>query len=138
MSVCPSEISSMQQPIAQAHGNVLVLGLGLGYYPLMISEKKEVSTITIIEIQPEIIQLFKEHLLPQFPHKDKIRIITADAFRYLSSVSTGDYDFCFADIWENQIDGAKCYVHIKEEEKRLVGTEFSYWIEDSIRWQLNE
>ena len=47
VSVCPSEISSMQTQIRQAHGRVLVLGLGLGYYPYIVSGKENVSEITI-------------------------------------------------------------------------------------------
>ena len=48
VSVCPSEISSMQTQIRQAHGRVLVLGLGLGYYPYIVSGKENVSEITIV------------------------------------------------------------------------------------------
>ena len=37
VSVCPSEIYSMAPDIPDATGRVLVLGLGLGYYPFRIS-----------------------------------------------------------------------------------------------------
>ncbi|MBS6474903.1 MAG: hypothetical protein KH354_02825 [Clostridiales bacterium] len=133
MSVCPSEIFSMREPIAKAHGRVLVLGLGLGYYPFMILQKESVQSITIIERQPEIISLFCEHLLPQFGKKTDLHIIQADALEYLASVRNGQFDFCFADIWENQFDGAEAYLRIKRFEGRLPETEFAYWIEDSIR-----
>ena len=132
MSVCPSEIFSMRAPIAKAHGRTLVLGLGLGYYPFMILQKESVQNVTIIERQPEIISLFCEYLLPQFGRKTDIHIIRADALEYLASVQNGQFDFCFADIWENQFDGAEAYLRIKRFEGKLNDTEFAYWIEASI------
>ncbi len=66
VSVCPSEMNSMSREIGQAYGRTLVLGLGLGYYPFMISKKSEVASITIIEKQPEIIDIFQTYLLPHF------------------------------------------------------------------------
>ncbi len=132
VSVCPSEISSMQDQISRAHGRVLVLGLGIGYYPYIVSEKENVDEITIVERQPEIIELFKKNILPQFAKGGKIRIVQSDAYEYLDSVQIGRYDFCFADIWEGQMDGVIEYLRIKEYEEKLPGTEFTYWIEEQI------
>lgn len=132
VSVCPSEISSMKDQIASAHGNVLVLGLGLGYYPYLVSRSEKAEKITIIERCPEIIELFETHILPQFEHREKITVIHSDAYDYLESLHGGEYDFCFADIWEGQADGAPAYLKIKAHEKRLTGTEFTYWIEKQI------
>lgn len=138
MSVCPSEINSMRRHIAKAHGRVLVLGLGLGYYPYMISRKPEVESIDIVELQPEIINLFQKHILPQFEHRDKIRIIEADAFSYVGGLSGDEYDFCFADIWQNEIDGAWAYRKLRDSEEQLEKIEFAYWIEDAIRWYIEQ
>lgn len=137
MSACPSEISSMQSQMKEARGKVLVLGLGIGYYPFVVSEKDEVESVTIIEICPEIITLFRENILPYFAHPEKITIVEADAFEFLKDVKEGDYDTCFADIWEGQEDGAACYVKIKPFEEKLKKTKFSYWIEEEIKWYLS-
>jgi hypothetical protein len=136
MSVCPSEINSMREQMAAAHGRVLVLGLGLGYYPFIVSRRDDVSEITIIERQPEIIRIFEDYILPHFPHKNKIKVVEADAFDYLAGVSDGEFDFCFADIWEGQQDGAEAYVKIKKFDEALSHTEFTYWIEKEIKWYL--
>ncbi len=138
VSVCPSEISSMTPDLEPARGKVLVLGLGLGYYPFCVSEKKSVQTVTVVEKNPEIIRLFQEEILPQCPHKEKIRICQADAFSFLERVQPGDYDFCYADIWEGWEDGARAYKKIFPHEKRLVGTQFCYWIKEEILWYLEE
>ena len=138
MSVCPSEINSMRRQIDAAHGKVLVLGLGLGYYPFMISRKNSVEEIVIVELQKTIVDIFNTHILPHFEHKSKIKVITADAVEYLDGVNDGDYDFCFADIWEGAVDGAEAYLKIRPHEKRLPRTEFTYWIEDQIKAYLDE
>ena len=136
VSVCPSEINSMGPDVEKARGRVLVLGLGLGWYPFMISLRQEVREIVIVERQEEILRLFRDHLLPQFPKKEKLRLVKADAFDYLPRVAPGEFDFCYADIWESQVDGAECCRRIFPHERRLAGTEFAYWIGDAIRWQL--
>lgn len=136
MSVCPSEINSMKPQMAAAHGNVLVLGLGLGYYPLVISKRDNVEAVTIVERQSEIIRIFEDYILPQFSHAHKIKIVEADAYDYLDGVRDGDFDFCFADIWEGQRDGASAYVKIKKYDDAMPNTEFTYWIEKEIKWYL--
>lgn len=55
--------------------------------------------MTIIEKETEIIDLFNSYILPQFAHKDKITVIQADAFEYMSTLDDGQFDYCFADIW---------------------------------------
>lgn len=136
VSVCPSEINSMGLDIDKANGRCLVLGLGLGYYPYMISLSDKVKSITVVEINEKIIDLFKTYILPQFEHKDKIKIVHADALEYMKQVERDEYDFCYADIWEGQEDGAIAYSQIKPHEKRLPYTRFAYWIEKEIRWYL--
>lgn len=134
VSICPSEVYSMTPDVEPAHGRVLVLGLGLGYYPFHAAQKKDVEQITVIERSPEILQLFREEILPHFPHKEKIRLVQADAFSYLNEVENGAFDFCYADIWEGWEDGAVCYDRILPHEKRLFDCEFRYWIRDEIQF----
>lgn len=134
VSVCPSEIFSMTPDTEPARGNCLVLGLGLGYYPFLISAKKEVDHVTIIEKSPEIIELFEKEILPHFPQKEKISVVQDDAFHYLSDTENGKFDFCYADIWEGWADGAEAVEKIEPYEKKLYETEFRYWIKKEIDW----
>ena len=133
MSVCPSEILSMQADIAAARGNVLVLGLGLGYYPFMISGRPEVEDITVVERSPEIVKLFEEHLLPQFPFGFKIETAECDAYDYLDAAEPGEFDFVYCDLWMGAADGAEHYRRLKEYETKLPGTRFRYWIEPQLK-----
>ena len=66
VSVCPSEINSMGPDVDKAEGRCLVLGLGLGYYPYLISNSDKVKSVTIVEISEKIIILFEKYILPQF------------------------------------------------------------------------
>ena len=132
MSNTPNETLTMQSSIEKSHGKVITFGLGLGYYPFMCSLKDNVESITIIEYDENIINLFKKHLLPLFPNKEKINIIHADAFEYLKENNINEiFDFAFMDIWHDGEDGLPLYIHFKkfEENKRC---KIEYWLEDSI------
>ncbi|HZW50214.1 MAG TPA: hypothetical protein VFF80_08835, partial [Bacillota bacterium] len=49
MTITPNEIETMQPVIDAAKGKVITFGLGLGYFPYMISEKLEVTSVTVVE-----------------------------------------------------------------------------------------
>ena len=152
MSVCPSEMNTLREPLEDARAflrqrkdsRVLVLGLGLGYYPFLISLEDSVKEIVIVEYSREIIDLFEKYLLPRFPYPGKIRIVQDDAFDYLRRVQPGEFDYVFSDTWESQFDGAKDYLRIKRQEARLnpenaePRTGFGYWIEPQIRAYLKD
>lgn len=89
MSVVLSEIESMKEPLERAAGKVITYGLGLGYYTFMASEKEDVESVTVVELNPHMISLFKKKLLPHFPHKEKVHIIEGDALVYIKSRKTG-------------------------------------------------
>lgn len=130
MSVIPHEINTMKQPIANAHGRVLVLGLGMGYYLFNIANKKEVTSIDVIESDPSIINLFNKYLLNKMPHFEKINIKLGDGIKFLETPN--NYDYAFVDIWHNVGDGENLYLKCKKLEKYHKSTAFDYWIEKSI------
>lgn len=133
MSITPNEIETMKEAVERGFGKVLTFGLGLGYYAYMASQKNNVESITIIENNQDVIELFKSHVLPQFPNAHKIKIIKADAFEYVEKhMTNGKYDFVFADLWHDVSDGIEMYLKMKEYEKQNPDTVFTYWIEKSI------
>lgn len=132
MSNTPNETLTMKESIKNSYGKVITFGLGLGYYPFMCSLKEDVESITIIEFDKNIIDLFKKHLLPLFPNKEKINIIHADAFNYLKENNINElFDFAFIDIWHDGIDGLPLYIHFKKYEENK-HCKIEYWLEDSI------
>ncbi|MBO7121469.1 MAG: hypothetical protein J6V79_03670 [Bacilli bacterium] len=130
MSVTPHEINTMKEPIKKAKGRVVTLGLGLGYFAYMVHLKDEVSHVTIIEKDPRVIKLFKENILPFFPHKEKIEIIEGDATKYMNDAIP--FDYLFADLWHFAIDGLPFYLKLNKFEKKYPSSIFDYWIEPSI------
>ena len=130
MNITPNEIETMKSSIDKVEGDVIVFGLGLGYFAFMASNKKEVNKVTIIENNPTIIKLFKDNLLDYFPHKEKITIKEDDAFNYLNKKL--DYDYAFVDLWHNPSDGIKTYLRFKESEKKNKSTTYLYWLESSF------
>ena len=138
MAVKPNEIETMKMPLQKVSGRVLTLGLGLGYFTYMASLKEDVSDVTVVEHDPQVISLLKKYLLPQFLHPEKVRIVEGDAFDILSSLNPEDYDWVFMDIWHDAQDGLPLYLRAKPLEKP--GVNYLYWVEETLlsayRWQL--
>ncbi len=143
MAIKPNEIETMKHPIKKAEGRVLVYGLGIGYFAYMVSRKQEVDSVTIVERDQNVINLFKRHILPQFPNKSKINIVKSDAFDYAKSeMKNGNYNYVFTDLWHDVSDGVDLYVKMKKYEGTCPNSHFEYWIEksllSSIRWRIFE
>lgn len=135
MLITPNEIETMESVISDSYGNVLTYGLGLGYFPYMVSLKENVFSITIIEKDIEVINMFKKYILPQFEYKDKIKIINCDAFDYEKNHKE-KYDFVFVDIWHDPSDGIDLYLKFKKLERE--GITYNYWIEKTIKCYISE
>ena len=125
MSLNPNEIETMKPYINKAKGNVLVLGLGMGYVPFMMALKPEVKNITIIEKDPEIIGLFNSLILPSFKNKEKIKIVEDDAINFVKKNNKVDY--IFADLWHSPEDGLSLFVQLKRINKNI-----DCWLEESM------
>ncbi len=130
MSVTPHEINTMKKSVADAYAHVVTLGLGLGYYAFMVSNKDSVSKVSIVEKNHKIIDIFRKEILPFFPHPEKIEIIEGDAYSFLDSSFEGDY--LFADLWHMPEDGLPMYTKMLPFEEKHPATHFSYWIERSM------
>lgn len=131
MSITPNEIFTMYNAINESYGKVLTLGLGMGYFAYMASLRDNVESVTIVEKNQNIIDLFNNEILPQFEHKKKINIIKIDAFDFIKNLPDGKYDYCFADIWKSPED-VKTYLKLKHLCSRFKIMDINYWIEESL------
>lgn len=134
MLITPNEINTMKDPIEESFGDVLTYGLGIGYFPYMVSLKDNVKSITIVEKDKSVIELFERYILPQFEFKDKIKIICDDAIEYAKRQIK--YDYIFVDIWHDPSDAINLYKEFKTLERE--DTKYSYWIEKTIKYYLDE
>ncbi len=130
MNITPNEIETMSKAIKEVHGEVIVFGLGLGYFAYMASNRNEIKHITVIENDQKIIDMFNKYLFPNFINKEKIVIIKDDAFHYLDKELKVDY--AFVDLWHSPEDGVETFLKFKKSESHSPNTKFFYWLESSF------
>lgn len=94
MSNTPMELDTNAEFVTNAHGDVLIAGLGIGLIVLPIQDKTDVQTITIVEKHIEVIQLVQN----QLPLNSKVKIILQDIFDdpFEKHVK---FDCIYFDIW---------------------------------------
>ena len=80
--------------IRAMRGDVLIAGLGLGFMILPTLEKREVSAVTVIENNADVIKL----IAPQIT-TEKLQVIHADARTF--EPQKRSYDCVYLDIWAN-------------------------------------
>lgn len=78
--------------VRNAHGKVLIGGLGIGLILLAIQDKPEVEKIVVVEKHHEVIDLIKD----QLPLNNKVEIVNADVWEY---ESTEKFNTIYMDIW---------------------------------------
>lgn len=135
MTVTPNEINTISPAVQESRGRVLTYGLGLGYYAFHCLLKNEVESVTVVERNPALIDVFAKHLLPFFPRKDSLRIVQADAFDYAANVMPGEgFDTVFTDLWHDVADGIPLYQRMKALE--TPGPRYLYWIERTLKFYM--
>ena len=133
MMVTPNEVETIRPAVNAARGKVVTFGLGLGYFAYMVSEKPEVSQVTVVEKDPSVIRLFNHYILPQFGHPEKVTIVEEDAFRWAEKVLPREnYDYAYADTWHDAQDGVPMYCRMKRLELLSPQTRFDYWVEETL------
>ena len=80
-----------------AHGDILVAGLGLGMINQSLMENPKVNSITIIEKYQEVIDLVWEHC----PKNEKIRLIRADIYNWKPDKN---FDIGWFDSWVGECE----------------------------------
>ena len=78
--------------VRNAHGNVLIGGLGIGLILLAIQDKPEVEKIVVVEKHREVIDLVKD----QLPLNEKVEVVNADVWEY---VPAEKFNTIYMDIW---------------------------------------
>lgn len=137
MTVTPHEIRTTFPAVKASFGNVLTYGLGLGYFTYMASLKENVQKVTVVEKDTRVIELFNTYILPQFPFRNKVRIINTDAFEFArTGVKNEFFDFIFADTWHDPSDGVEMYQKFKACEKYSPQSKYMYWIENTLKYYM--
>lgn len=132
MTVTPNEINTILPAVAQSRGKVLTYGLGLGYYAFHCLLKADVESVTVVERNSAVIDMFRRHLLPFFPRQDALHIVQADAFDYAANVMPHEgFGTVFTDLWHDVADGLPLHQQMKALE--VPGPRYLYWIEQTLK-----
>lgn len=130
MSPAVSEIMSMDVGIQKGHGKCMTMGLGIGVLPYLWLQKDEVESVTIVEFNKDVIDLFTRYIQPQFNTTKKIEVIHGNAIDYYNEEFLNQFDYVYVDFWESNEDGLEAYTKLMEKKVNLPHIDF--WIEDSI------
>ncbi len=101
MSLTPLEIESQELGYRYAFGNMVIMGLGMGWIAANSALNPDVTKVIVVERDPDVISLFYDsgafESLPAAA-KPKMEIVQADALQWCPEAGQG-VDFLYADIW---------------------------------------
>jgi len=125
-----SEAFTIDPFAKKAKGNVVTLGLGIGYFIYMAMHNPNVKSITAIEIDPTIIELFKKYIEPQFPKHIPLTIVEKNAKTWFTKDNINKFDYVFVDTYQSSDDGYEMMQAMLESYLPPL-EKVDFWIEDS-------
>jgi hypothetical protein len=95
MADSPVEIATQLDAVRRLHGHVLIGGLGLGVLVKAALARRDVESVTVLEIDADIIAMVAPH------YRDRrLRVLHADAMEYRPRGKRW-YDVVYMDIWRD-------------------------------------
>lgn len=131
MSDTPDERRDHFGPVMNATGDVLITGLGLGMVLAAVLKQPGVETVTVVEIDPDVIALVGTH----YAADPRVKIINANAFEYKPEKGAR-FGVVWHDIWDNLCaDNLPQMTRIKRRYGRFADWQ-GCWGENFIRRRL--
>lgn len=127
MSLTPLEFESQGIGVSRARGHVAVLGLGLGWAAAECAINPAVTTITVIERDPEVIALHAElDLFGRLPHDSgrKVQIVHGDAKAWQP---TKPVDLLLPDIWLPLISAEDRVAEMRAIQHNIGAAAIHFW-----------
>lgn len=134
MSPAISEIESMGDGIEKGHGKCMTMGLGIGVLTYLWLLKDDVESVTVVELNQDVIDLFEKYIRPQFKTNKKLEIIHGNAFDYYNEEFLNNFDYVYVDFWESTEDGLEFYTKLMEKNVDFPHVDF--WVEDSMLYDV--
>lgn len=94
MSDTPAEIGDHIGFMRNAHGRILIHGLGLGMCLRAVLMNEKTDSVDVVEIDPDVIALVGPHYLKD----SRVRIHEGDALTFRLE---GEWDYAWHDIWDD-------------------------------------
>jgi spermidine synthase len=98
MSDTDMEYRTNRHFVLEAQGDVLVAGLGIGYALLPVLNKEEVTSLTVVELHQDVIDLVEPHLAKASWYPKKLEVI-CDDIRTYKPAKGRMWDTVYFDIW---------------------------------------
>jgi len=137
MSDSGGERYSNTEIVREAHGNMLIAGLGLGMILCSILPKPEVESVTVVEISYDVCHLILPHLSKYLgKHIEKLRVDEDDIYNYTPDRK---YDMIYFDIWGD-------YSGDTYEDTKVLHRKFNKYLDRSnhpymnswMRWHMKD
>ncbi len=136
LSLDPYVMFTHADYISRATGKVLILGLNLGYVVNSVASKDNVSKVTVVESDHNLIELYKTYVLPKIKAKDRIEVIEADVVEYLQTLNDEKYDYILNDLKSRNLD-LKDYLKIKEISHKFKHSAIEHYAEIEYAFDLS-
>ncbi len=97
MSDTPMELYTAQDlAMRSTGGRILIGGLGLGLITHLLANRRDVTEIVVVEIEPDVIKLVKDYLPPM------VKVIEGNFLHVMGELSQKNehFDTIIADIWK--------------------------------------
>lgn len=136
MSDVPCEHAQTLDCLRGVRGRVLVGGLGLGLACDILARRKSVTGLTVVELQPEVVQLVSLHFT--FPQGGRLTVVNDDLLKFLEAYDGPPFDHAFYDIWQSDGEGTfhQTVVPLLRLSRGKVRRRPVCWNEDVMRGQL--
>ncbi len=134
MAMLPSEIESQEVGLSAARGHTVVFGLGMGWLAANAALLPEVERVSVVERDPEIIELVRAsgvfEQLPE-PARRKISITRADALDWVPSTPV---DSMQADIWRTLAEEGKLEA-VRRMQRNVGARRIYFWGQEMEIWR---
>ena len=136
-SDCGGERWSALDIVREAHGKVLIAGLGIGMILCRILPKPEVEEVTVVEISQDIIDLVEKPLREYLgKDADKLEVVLQDIYEFKPEHK---YNTIFFDIWGDYSgDTYEDTKKLHRKFQRCLDRSDSPWMESWMRWHMKE
>lgn len=97
MSITPSEVFTLRAGTKRAKGHTVMAGLGLGYQLIEVMKRKQVTRVTLVEKERDVVKLVLPRLKKHLPDKP-LKVMVGDAKVIVPKLTA---DAALIDIFES-------------------------------------
>jgi hypothetical protein len=117
MSLTPMEIMTQRVGVGRARGNVLIGGLGMGWFARRVLDRSKVKHVTIAELDPHVLDFFGGPIKDKYG--DRVELVNANVY----DLDPHAYDSYLLDIWPavNDVGYDRKFQAIKATHKNAWG-----------------